>query len=497
MNLWGPNIVYQDDLTRESRESLLATIDPLMGKIKQGQLLIKQGALVTAEHAQQLDALEAISSGSYTPAMRQWLGLLGQVILVGLILSILVCYLFFFRKVLFDDINRMTVILLNLVATVAMYRLAIAYNLPSIYLLPFAVLPMITRALFDAWLAMVICVIATFLCAFFASAPAEFMVLQLTAGMGAVFSLINIRRRYQFYRSSGVVLFVYVLGYVGYTLVQKGDFNALIPLYFGYFGMNAVLTLIASPMLFGYEKLFGFVSDVSLMELSDTNSPLLRRLSLEAPGTFQHTLQVANLAEAAIYEIGGNALLIRVGALYHDIGKLTNPIYFIENQHASVNPHDDLPFEESAQIIIGHVHDGIQLAKEHRLPNMLIDFIRTHHGDQRVEYFYQSQLRDFPDTEIDDLKFRYPGPKPFSKETAVLMMADSVEAASRSLKTPDASSIGGLVDGIIDKQLANKQFINADITLRDIARIKRLFKKMLNSIYHVRVEYPGQKKREE
>jgi putative nucleotidyltransferase with HDIG domain len=316
--------------------------------------------------------------------------------------------------------------------------------------------------------------------------------LQLAAGMAAIFTLISIRNRSQFYLSSGIVFLVYALGYTAYTLVNKGDFRELIPLYYGYFAVNAILTLIASPLLFGYEKIFGFVSDVTLMELGDTNNPLLRRLSYEAPGTFQHTLQVANLAEAAIFEIGGNALLVRVGALYHDIGKLTNPVYFIENQHASVNPHDDLPFEESAQIIIGHVLDGVELAKKHRLPEIVVDFIRTHHGDQRVEYFYQSQIRSFPDLEVDEGKFRYPGPKPFSKETAVLMMADSVEAATRSIKHPNAQNISDLVDGIVAKQLQHNQYINADITLRDISKIKKLFKKMLNSIYHVRIEYPGQ-----
>jgi putative nucleotidyltransferase with HDIG domain len=418
-----------------------------------------------------------------------WLALLGQLLIVSLIALILVFYLFYFRRELFVDTRRLLVLLFNLVAIVALFSFSSRQGISSIYLIPFCILPIITRALFDAWVAMMTLVVATLLCSFFSANPSEFLVLQLSTGMAAIFSLISIRRRSQFYITSGLIFGVYALGYTANTLISKGDYTELIPLYYGYFGVNALFTLIASPLLFGYEKLFGFVSDVTLMELSDTNNPLLRTLSFQAPGTFQHSLQVSNLAEAAIYEIGGNPLLVRVGALYHDIGKINNPMYFIENQ-SGLNPHDDLPFEDSAQIIVGHVLDGIDMAKKHKLPNSLIDFIRTHHGDQRVEYFYQSFLKNYPHQAVDETKFRYPGPKPFSKETAVLMMADSVEAASRSLKSPTEQSIDELVENIIAKQIKNEQFINANITLRDISRIKKLFKKMLGSIYHVRIAYP-------
>ena len=488
-----PNLSYNASRTAQEEERLLEGLTESLGTVLKGELIINRGSIVNEAQFLKIKSFEREFGEVSFSVQQGWFSMLGQFILVGLILGILGCYLFFFRRHLFDDTNRMVVILLNLTLVVLVFSLAHHQNIPSVYLIPLCILPILTRALFDAGLAMMLMLVAVLLCSFFSSFAAEFMVLQLSAGMAAIFSLISIRKRSQFYLSSGIVFIVYALGYTAYTLVNKGDVGELIPLYYGYFAVNALLTLIASPMLFAYERLFGFVSDVSLMELSDSNSPLIRRLSYEAPGTFQHTLQVANLAEAAIYEVGGNALLVRTGALYHDIGKLTNPIYFIENQNEAVNPHDDLPFEESAQIIIGHVLDGIELAKKHKLPNILIDFIRTHHGDQRVEYFYQSSLRNFPQEVVDEQKFRYPGPKPFSKETAVLMMADSVEAASRSLKAPSAQSIAALVDGIIDKQVQNQQFINADITLRDMARIKKLFKKMLNSIYHVRIEYPDQK----
>lgn len=490
-----PNWQYAKTATEDLRSDLLASVKAATGKVQQGELIVNKGSLVYEDTYRKITSLERQMGAGSNDNWQRWWSLLGQALLVAMIMGLLVAYLYYFRPQLFDDLSRLSVVLLNLVLVVALFTLATTKNIPSVYLIPFCVLPILTRALFDGWLAMMVTLVATLLTSFYAGYASEYMVLQLAAGIASIFTLISIKHRSQFYLSSGVIFLVYALGYTGYTLVNKGDFRELIPLYYGYFGVNAILTLIASPLLFGYEKMFGFVSDVSLMELSDTNSPLLRQLSYEAPGTFQHTLQVANLAEAAIFEIGGNALLVRVGALYHDIGKLNNPIYFIENQHASVNPHDDLPFEESAQIIIGHVLDGVTLAKKYRLPEIIVDFIRTHHGDQRVEYFYQSQLRSNPDDSVDEGRFRYPGPKPFSKETAVLMMADSVEAASRSLKNPTAQSIANLVDAIIDKQVANQQFINSDITLRDIARIKKLFRKMLGSIYHVRIEYPGQQLR--
>ncbi|HET6224818.1 MAG TPA: HDIG domain-containing protein, partial [Bacteroidia bacterium] len=241
---------------------------------------------------------------------------------------------------------------------------------------------------------------------------------------------------------------------------------------------------------FVFEKLFGFISDVSLLELSDTNRKLLRELASRAPGTFQHSLQVANIAEEAMYVIGGNALLVRTGALYHDIGKMEMPMYFIENQASGMNPHDEMNYDESAALIISHVIKGIEIAKKSNLPEQIIDFIRTHHGTTIAAYFYQSFKKAYPHEPIDESRFHYPGPIPFSKETAVLMMADSVEAASRSLKTYDVESIDNLVERIINSQIEQNQFVNADITFKDINTLKKIFKKKLMNIYHVRVEYP-------
>jgi putative nucleotidyltransferase with HDIG domain len=287
-----------------------------------------------------------------------------------------------------------------------------------------------------------------------------------------------------------LIFITYAFVYLGISIVQEGNLKEIDYNNLAWFGLNGFLVLLSFPLIFVFEKVFGFLSDATLMELADTNQPLLRELAEKAPGTFQHSLQVANLAEDAIYRIGGNPLLVRTGALYHDIGKIVNPIYFIENQTSDINPHDRLSFEESAKVIIDHVDKGVETARKHNLPEPVIEFIRTHHGTSTVQYFYRSYIKKYPEEEVDVKMFSYPGPKPFSKETAVLMMADSVEAASRSLKDMNKESLEGLVDGIIDAQLIDEQFSNADITFKDITTIKDVFKKRLKNIYHVRISYP-------
>jgi hypothetical protein len=278
--------------------------------------------------------------------------------------------------------------------------------------------------------------------------------------------------------------------YTGIVLIQEGNFSHFNFAFPGMFAAAAILTLLAYPLIFLFEKLFGLVTDVTLLELSDTNSTLLRKLAIYAPGTFYHSIMVANIAEELIIELGGNPLLVRTGALYHDIGKIENALYFIENQTSGHNLHNELTYEESAQVLIKHVIKGIELAKKHKLPEQIIDFIRTHHGTRMTEFFYIKQVQSVTDGEVDKSKFTYHGPIPFSKETAVLMMADSVEAASRSLKDKDENTIRELVDRVINKQLEQNQFDNSNITMRDITTVKRILKRKLMSIYHVRVEYP-------
>jgi putative nucleotidyltransferase with HDIG domain len=319
----------------------------------------------------------------------------------------------------------------------------------------------------------------------------EFIVLNIFAGIVAIFSLTNLYRRSRFFISALLVIITYCMVYTGLSVMHEGSFVHVNIREFANFGINGVMILISFLLIFIFEKTFGFLSDTTLMELADTNQPLLRKLAEIAPGTFQHSLQVANLSEEAIYRIGGNPLLVRTGALYHDIGKMYDPIYFIENQTTGINPHDNLEFEASAKAIINHVVKGVELARKNKLPEAIIDFIRTHHGNTTVQYFYRSYIKKYPDQDVDVGKFTYPGPRPSSKEMAVLMMADSVEAASRSLIEISEDTIAELVEKIINSQLKGGQFEEAPITFSDITTVKEVFKIRLKNIYHARISYPA------
>jgi putative nucleotidyltransferase with HDIG domain len=325
---------------------------------------------------------------------------------------------------------------------------------------------------------------------FFAPESFNFVILNVVAGMIAIMSIVQIHRRGQFFLTSLWVFLAYAVTYTGIALMQGEGLQSIEYANYGLFAGNAILTLFAYPLIYIFERTFSMVTDVTLLELSDTNTPLLRKLLTKSPGTFQHSMQVANLAEEAIREIGGNALLVRAGALYHDIGKMDMPIYFIENQKAGINPHDELTYEESARIIVSHVIKGVEMAKRKRLPEQIIDFIRTHHGTRRADYFYIKQKQENPEEQVDEKTFSYQGPIPFSKETAVLMMADSAEAASRSINAPDENKINNLVDSIVDKLFEENQLNNADITLKDIHTVKKVLKRQLMNIYHVRIAYP-------
>ena len=308
--------------------------------------------------------------------------------------------------------------------------------------------------------------------------------------MVAIISLTNVYRRSKLVVTSLYVIAAYSVIYLGIALVQEGNLARIEWKYFRLFGVNGILVMISYPLIYMFEKTFGFMSDATLMELSDTNQPLLRKLAEVAPGTFQHSLQVANLAEDAVFQVGGNPLLVRAGALYHDIGKMEEPLYYIENQTSSINPHDNLEFEQSARIIIDHVRKGVDLAKKNKLPEAIIDFISTHHGTTTVQYFYRSYLRKYPEAEVDVRKFSYPGPRPGSRETAIVMMADSVEAASRSLKEITENTLDKLVDSIIGNQMREEQYNDAQITFKEITTIREVFKRRLRNIYHARISYP-------
>ena len=441
------------------------------------------------ETFQKLESLRIAFEGDpLLRASRQWL-FIGQLILVGLIVSLLMIFLYLFRKDIFQDHRKLSLILVVICGMILTLSWAIKLNMPNIYFIPYCIVPIIIRILFDTRLALNIHLLVVLIASFWVPNSFEFAFLQIAAGMTAIYSIKKLVRREQFLISALLILSTYIIAYFGILLIKDASFVKIEWTNFIPFAISVLLTLLAYPLIYVFEKLFAITSEITLMELSNTNSTLLRELAFKAPGTFQHSLQVANLAEAAIYKIGGNALLVRAGALYHDIGKMENPQYFIENQNSGINPHDKLTYDKSAQIIIQHVYRGVDIARKNQIPELLIDFIRTHHGNTRVDYFYQSFLKNFPEKSVDEKIFRYPGPIPFTKETAVLMLADSVEAASRSLKNPNEKAITELVDRIIDYKLVQNQLIDSDITLKDIQLIKQIFKTMLMSIFHVRISY--------
>ncbi len=485
---------YNIDLDQKTTDNYLQSqmegIVPTRGVVLVDELIIFKGNIVDDEKFAKLNSLKLSYQGSFDNKFGVYYLLAGQILQIGLLFAVLYIFLMQFRKQLMEDITKLTFILMNVLFVVLLVRLVLSFGVQYVYLVPFTILPITLKSFFDTRLALFVNMVAVLICGIMLPNSFEFIYLQFIAGVFSVVLVNNLYKRSQLFFTAAKIILVYCLSYLAMAVIQEGNLQQIDKLNFAFFAGNGFLTLMSFPLIYFQEKTFGFVSDVSLLELSDTNNPLLRKLAQQAPGTFQHSMQVANLAEAAILKIHGNALLVRTGALYHDIGKMNNPMYFIENQATGFNPHDELSFEESAEIIIGHVKDGIKLAKKNNLPDILIDFIRTHHGTSTVMYFYKKYIKNFPEEEVDLRKFTYPGPKPFSKETAALMMADSVEAASRSLPKPDHEKIDKLVEGIIDQQMESGQFENADITLREIKEIKQIFKKMLMNIYHVRVQYP-------
>jgi putative nucleotidyltransferase with HDIG domain len=355
-------------------------------------------------------------------------------------------------------------------------------------------LPIIIRVFLDSRTAFHTHIITLCICSTYLSYPYEFLLLQAAAGIVAIYSLRELSQRSQLFRTAFFVAVTYCAIYFAYELTTESNLTKLNGTMYIYFAINSILLLFTYPLLFLFEKIFGFTSNVTLVELSNINNPLLRRLSETVPGTFQHSMQVANLAAEAANRIGAKSQLVRTGAFYHDIGKMENPIYFTENQSGGINPHKDLAYEESARIIISHVTDGLKIAEKYDLPKVIKDFIVTHHGKGKVKYFYISWKNAHPGEEPDEAAFTYPGPNPFTRETAILMMADAVEASSRSLPEYTAKSISTLVDKIIDTQMGEGFFRECPITFKDIATVKAVFKEKLMTIYHTRISYPELKK---
>jgi len=484
-----PNVALDLVFYQNTVDQTLQNISLSRGVVASGELIIAEGEMVDESHFETLSSLRKEFSMLENDDQSSIWVLIGYSILIILTFSLLLLFLYKYRFSIYENNRKLTFIFFNIVFVVFVTTVLIGYNTALIFATPLCILPLIIKAFFDARLGLFAHVLTVLLIGFIVPNSFEFVFLQIVAGIVTIQSIDQLYRRANLFISVGQIVLVYLIAYIAFTIIQEGTFLKIDVLTIGLFLLNGLLMLFVQPLIYIYEKLFGLVSDVSLLELSDTNSKLLKELSDQAPGTFHHSLQVANLAEAAANEIGANTLLVRVGALYHDIGKLKQPKYFSENQIAPDSPHDSLTPKQSAKIIIDHVLDGILIAQKNKLPDRVIDFIRTHHGTSSVYYFYKKQLEFDPEgTNIED--FQYPGPRPFSKETAILMMADAVEAASKSLKAPDIGQLDLFIEKIISGKMEEGQFNASNITLAEIETVKKVLLRKLINVYQLRIEYP-------
>ncbi len=484
-----PNVSFNEELTNKLLQQELSKVLITRGSVKKNTRIIAKGEEVDANTYQILKSLQnEFEAKIWSENNQNWI-VFGYSVLITI--SILMLFLFIkqYRPEVFENNKKVTFIVFNIVFIVFLTTLVIKYNATYLYIVPVAILPLVVKAFFDSRLALFIHTITILILSFIVPNGEQYVFLQIMAGIVSILTSKELYKRANLFLSVGKITIVYIISYLAFHLIQEGGISEIEefkPLLL--FILCGFATLIVHPLIYGFEKVFGLVSDVSLLELSDTNSTLLKRLSNVAPGTFYHSLNVANIAEACASEIGANAMLTRVGALYHDIGKMKNPTFFTENQTDGVNRHDTLLPEESAKIIINHVSNGVEIARKNKLPKRVIDFIKTHHGTSTVYYFYKKAQET--NLEIPQDLFQYKGPIPFTKEMVILMMSDSVEAASKSLKQPTAELINDFVEKIIDKQMNEGQFLDANITFKEIQTIKQVMKRKLANIYHLRVEYP-------
>lgn len=495
-NYIQPNLEF--DATKTTLEHLnhLKNISLTQGMVQQGNIIISKRELVTPEKAKILDSLKneyQHNLGSTETYMRT---IAGQFILVLVALMVFTVFFYYSKKRIFYN-NREFIFLYGLfLATIVLGSLGYYQNI-NMFAIPVLFFTIIVNILIGSRSALYLLLSSTLLISYYAPNSYMFAFMQVTAGIVSIFSLTHLQRRSQLILSIILIFITYSLVYVAFILTQEGEIRTTHLFAFVWLFVNCLLLTLTYPVIYIFERIFGYTSEISLIELSNPNHPALRNLTKKAPGTFQHSLMVANLAEEAIYRIGGNPLLTRTGALYHDIGKTYEPIFFIENQTGGINPHDKCEFDVSAQTIINHVTKGVEMAKKYNLPETIINFIRTHHGKSKVKYFYNSFKNKYPDREIDESLFTYAGPDPVSRECSVVMMADAVEAASRTLANKTEENITKLVNDIIDGQLQDKRFINADITFKDIVTVKKVFIEMLTNIYHSRIAYPKLDKKDD
>ena len=489
-NYLKENIVYDPVTSEKAKNEFIQQVSPTLGMVQAGERIIGEGEIVNQNVYNILSSLKKVTEERTGSSGRSNWIIFGEFMLIAILMGSFYMYLLFFRIDEFRNRKHVTFMVLLIASFVVLTAINVSFNFFNVYIIPYVIVTILVRTFIDSRTALYASLVTILLCALMVSFAFEFMILQVTIAMITIFNLKELTERSQLIRSSFVILSSYVIIYVALVLAQEGDITMVNWEILIYFLINFIFITFSYLLVYMVEKSFGFISGVSMVELANINKPLLRQLSEEAPGTFQHSMQVSNLAAAAAQKIGANASLVRTGALYHDIGKIDNSIFFTENQSPGINPHAGLPFEESARIIIDHVPLGVKRGHKAGLPKQIIDFIETHHGDSTPKFFYNSWKNANPGKEIDDAAFSYPGPNPFSKETAILMMADTVEAASRSLQEYTEESIRKLVNKLIDSQMRDGLFQKAPITFREVDIIKELFVEKLKTIYHSRIAYP-------
>lgn len=485
----SPNINYDEARTKTMLQDALSAVSPTRGLVSHGDVIVKKGNLVTDDVFEKLLSFREKYESDISSQKSAFTVYLGYLLLTGLILGAFMMYVNTYRREILSNWNTLVFIMFWLLSFNYLTFLVERTEVLSIYVIPYCVVPIVVRHFFTYRLAFFTHVVVVLIAGFLTAEGHQFLFTQIVAGVVAVLAVADARDWTKFFRSVVYIIIAYSLSHLGMSLIEEGSFKEIDWSLLGWLAFNGLLTMLAFPLIPLAERVFGFTSSISLLELSDMNRPLLRDLAMRAPGTFQHSLQVGNLAEAAANEVGADPLLVRVGALYHDIGKMKNPEYFVENQ-SGTSPHEGMDRLESAKIILEHVPEGERLTKKNGLPPVITRFISTHHGTTKVEYFYKNYVLENPGLEVDKSLFRYPGPLPKSKEEAVLMLADSVEATSRTLKDPTGEDIDKLVDKIFKSKLEQNQLIETKLSFGDLEKCRQVFCKMLRSIHHVRVEYP-------
>ncbi len=489
------NLSYDEATTQKEMEEAIGKISPTRGMVQIGERIILEGEIIDNERFQVLESLKATFGRESQQGINRYIISIGKAILIIVLLGLVYAFLFIYRRDIFNQYRKLAFLMLFMVSMVALSSLINKFPNLHIYLVPLAIFPIIVRTFFDSRTAIFMLIITTLLIGFYAPNNFEYILLQVTAGIVSVFSLNKMHRRSHLILATIWVFTTYIIVYAALNLIHEGSIASFNYNMLEWFVFSSILILLVYPLVYIFEKMFGFISDVTLIEISDSNQPLLRKLADEAPGTFQHSMQIANLAEEVILKIGGNPFLVRAGALYHDIGKIAKPNFFIENQAFGMNPHDKMNNLKSAEIIIDHVKNGIKMAQKYNLPEPLIEFIATHHGTSKAKYFYLKYKEENPGMEIDESSFVYPGPLPKSKEAAVVMLVDGIEAASRSLPEKTYSILRDLIEKMIDQKINDKQLDNSNLTFNDINIIKETLLEKLINIYHIRIEYPKEEKK--